>query len=93
MVGKFKGWMDKLNIKVMTSKQGQEKVITSDLLYGGHSNNEFKHSFEYLLEPLVGGRSGEGFRRNFKVNVFVQAVYGYSFCKNMIFDNLKEENF
>ena len=93
MVGRFKAIMDTHNMKVMTLKKGQQKVIQSDLLYGGHSNNEFKNSFEYSLEPLVGGRRGEGYKRNFKVNVYVQAVYGYSYCRKMIFESLKKEKF
>lgn len=91
MVGKFKAHLDKHKIKVMTSKKGQQKVIQSDLLFGGHSNNEFKNGFKYSLEQLRGGGRGEGFKRNFKVNVYVQAVYGYRYFRNKIFDFLNTE--
>ena len=69
MVGRFKAHLDDHKIKVMTSKKGKQRVIQSDLLYGKYSNNKFKDSFKFSLEQLRGGGRGEGFTRNFRVNV------------------------
>ena len=41
MAGKFKAEAETLNLKVMTSKKGKQKVIRSNILYGKHSNNKF----------------------------------------------------
>ena len=69
-------------VKVMTSKQGKERLLNIGELYDKRSNKEFKRDFEYSFTRPIDKRPGAQPQENFSVYPMVQTDrYGFGGIK------------